>query len=472
MQLAKSRLPAGETFLTRDRGFYTAFFRMLLGLALQNILTYSVNVADNLMLGSYSQTVLAGAAAVNQIQYILQQFTIMGLGQGLVILSSRLWGGRDTAGQQRLLGAALLSGWGTGLLLTAAVSLWPRQVVELFTSEAAVQQEAVAYLDILRWTYLLFITTNLLLASLRSVQLVTVAFRASLAALAVNVSINYCLIFGRFGLPELGIRGAAVGTVTARCVELAVVLFYLRRKDLPIRYSLREIFRVGRRTVGTYWRVSVPCIVSALLFSCATAVQTAIFGHISEDAMAAASAAGTLFQYLKMVPTSAAAAANVWIAKTIGGGDPRELRAYVRTLQMLFVSLGALICLVLLVLRTPVLSLYAMTERARQYAMQILLVQALISVGMAYQMPCQLGIIHGGGDTRYSMISDIIYSWVYTVPLGLLAAFVWHWPVMAVALCLNSDQILKCLTVGIKTNRYTWIRVLTPAQGQERMNEQ
>jgi Na+-driven multidrug efflux pump len=105
--------------------------------------------------------------------------------------------------------------------------------------------------------------------------------------------------------------------------------------------------------------------------------------------------------------------------------------------------------------------LYALSDAARAYARQILLLQVLITAGMSYQMPCQLGIIRGGGDTRYSMISDMIYSWAVTVPMGLLSAFVFRWPVAAVFFCLNVDQLLKCLTVGVKTNSYTWVRELT-----------
>lgn len=450
-----------EGFLSRDPAFYRDFFSMFAVLALQNMVTYSVNIADNIMLGAYSQTALAGAAAVNQIQFILQQAILAGFGEGLVIIAGQYWGRRDVASVQRLTGAALLCGAVAGGLLTLAAFALPRELTALFTDDAGVQEQAVQYLKIVRFTYLPFVMTNLLLASLRSARIVKIAFEVSCTALVLNVGINSVLIFGRFGAPELGIRGAAIGTVTARAAELALVLVYCLRRPLPLSFSPGRLFPPGRALARDYLRTSLPCVISSLLFGGAVAMQTAIFGHLSEDALAAASASGTLFQYCKMIPSSAAAAASVWIARAVGGGRPGHLRVCVHTLQVIFAGIGVVICILLLAARDPVLSLYAVSDRAREYALQMVTIQAFVSVGMAYQMPCQLGIIRAGGDTRYSMISDLVYSWFVVVPLGCLAAFVWNWPFAAVVICLNCDQVLKCFTVGFKTNRYTWIRKLT-----------
>ena len=450
----------GVSFFCRDRSFYSTFFRMMLLLALQNIITYSVNIADNIMLGSYSQASLSGAAAVNQIQYILQQFTVAGVAEGLVVIASQHWGQNDTKSIQRLTGAAMTVAIIAGLALTAAAFIAPEALVGVFTDSEAVREQAVEYISLMRYSYVFFIFTNILLARLRSMQSVGIAFRASCAALVVNVCINYVLIFGHFGAPEMGIQGAAVGTLVARGVELLMVLHFTLKKG-PAPFHWGELFKYNRATMKAYLKTSVPCVISAILFSCAVAVQTAIFGHLSEDAMAASSISGTLFQYFKMVPISAASAACVIMAKTVGSGERDKLRPYVHTFQLIFFCIGLVMGLLLFSVRGLFLSFYSITEGARTYAMQMLLVQSIVTVGMAYQMPCQLGIIRGGGDTRYSMISDLIYSWIVVVPLGLLTAFVFNAPVWAVTLALNCDQLLKCVTVSIKTNSYTWVKTLT-----------
>lgn len=458
--ISRSTLPRGDSFFTRDKGFYATFLRLFLVLAMQNIVTYSVNVADNVMLGSYSQTALSGAAAVNQIQYLLQQVTNMGLGEGLIVLASQYWGQRDTDAIRRLSGAALMMAWGIGGALTAAAFIAPDALVGLFVSDPGIIAEGVSYLSIMRYSYLIFMTTSILLCTLRSVQIVGVAFRLSVMTLLINVSINYALIFGHFGFPEMGIRGAAIGTLTARCVEFVVILLYCRRKDLPISFDVRRMFRIDRALVGDYLRVTLPCSASTLLFSSAVAMQTAILGRLSVDAIAANSAAGTLFQYCKMIPISASAAAGVFIGRTVGSGDLKPLRGYVRTLQALFLAIGFAVSALLLCISTPLLSMYTLTPQALQYARQIIFVLAVTSIGTSYEMPCLCGIVRAGGDARYVMINDTIYSWLFTVPLSLCAAFVWRWPVFAVVFCMNVDQLLKCITVTIKTNSYTWIKKL------------
>jgi len=457
-------LPRGDTFFSRDKHFYKTFFRLFLILTAQNIITYSVNVADNVMLGVYNQTALSGAAAVNQIQYVLQQLTMGGIGEGLVVLASQYWGKRRTEPIQRLIGIALLCALVIGILLTSAAFLLPQQMVALFTDKPAIQAKAVEYLSIVRYSYIVFMITSILLASLRSVQVVGIAFRLSVMSLFINVGINYLLIFGALGFPEMGIRGAAIGTLIARCAELLVLLLYCRKKDLPFRFHLRKLFPPKKSLFRDYLKVTLPCAVSAILFSCSVAMQTVIFGHLSGDAIAANSAAGTLFQYCKMIPISASSAAAVWIGRTVGSGDLSNLRSYVRTLQILFVGIGILANGILLLIATPILGLYALTPTALAHAHGMVLALSITGMGTAYEMPAMCGIIRGGGDSRFVMISDFIYSWGLAVPLSLLSAFVFRWPVAVIAFCMNVDQIIKCLSVGIKTNRYTWIKSLTDKQ--------
>ncbi|MDD3336057.1 MAG: MATE family efflux transporter [Eubacteriales bacterium] len=457
---AQPELPMGDSFFSKDKEFYRSFFQMMLVITLQNIVTYSINVADNIMLGAYDQTVLAGAAAVNQVQYILQQFTLAGLGEGFIIIAGQYRGRGDMRTVQQLVGAALCCGGLAALLLTGVAFASPLSLISIFTDNAAVQQQGLAYLSIIRFTYLPFVITNLLLVALRGVQVVKIAFRVSCMALVLNAGINYVLIFGRFGAPELGAQGAAIGTLVAQLAELLVVLCYCRSGKLPIQFQLKALFSFRFHLLKDYLKVSLPCAASALLFSCAVAIQTMIFGHLSVDAMAAASASGTLFQYVKMIPISAASAASVWISGLVGSGDRERLRPCVHSLQVIYACIGICTFTLLMLIREPILGMYAITPQAREYAMVMVMIQAVTSIGTAYQMPCQLGIIRAGGDTRYSMVSDLLYSWVLIVPLGLLAAFVWHWPVAVVTFCLNCDQLLKCITVSYKTNRYTWIKKL------------
>lgn len=182
----------------------------------------------------YHQAALSGAAAVNQIQYILQQLISMGLGEGMVVLGAQFWGRRDTDSLQKVTGQALLCGWFFGFLLTVIAFAAPDKMVAVFTNDAEIIEQGTAYISIMRWSYMAFITTTLLLGMLRSIQIAGIAFRLSVMTLFLNVGINWVLIFGKLGFPEMGIRGAAIGTLIARWVELCVLVLYCtRNKKLP-----------------------------------------------------------------------------------------------------------------------------------------------------------------------------------------------------------------------------------------------
>ena len=203
--------------LIKEKSFYKTFAVLTASLALQNLLTYSVNLMDNVMLGAYSETALSGAAAVNQLQFIYQQI-LTAMGDGLVIFCSQYWGKKQLEPVKKIAATAMHTGLVFAAALFLAVSLFPEQAVGLFTTDQAIIAEGVKYLSLIRFTYLFFAVTTILLATLRSVEIVKIAFYLSVSTLVINCCINYVLIYGKFGAPRLGVTGAAVGTLVARIV--------------------------------------------------------------------------------------------------------------------------------------------------------------------------------------------------------------------------------------------------------------
>ena len=195
----------------------------------------------------------------------------------------------------------------------------------------------------------------------------------------------------------------------------------------------------------------------------ATPIQTGILGHLSADAIAANSVATTMFQYLKVITVSEASATSVVVGKMVGAGtvEKHGLQPYVHALQAIFLVIGFLLGGVLLLIRGPLLSFYALSPSAMTLAGQLLLLMVLIFVGMAYQMPASVGIVRGGGETKFNMRLNLISTWAIVMPLSIAAAFWWKLPVFWVVFCLNCDQIFKCLPVAIYTNQYRWVHQLT-----------
>lgn len=446
--------------LTRDRDFYRSFMRLSLALMLEQAVILSVNLADNLMLGAYRESALSGVGAVNQIQFVLQQL-VYGISNGMIVLGSQYWGQRRPGELKKLSAIAAWTALGLTLALMIAVSVAPRGAVSLFTKDEAIIREGVSYLKIIRFSYVFFGMTTVMLGTLRVAESVKIALRVSLVSLVVNVSINYLLIGGRMGAPELGARGAAIGTLIARVVEFIIVALFLFTREKRLDIRPRDYLRVDRAMLGDYARVSAPILLASAVWGVSNAAQTVILGHMDNSAIAAQSISATLFLLLKVTSVGAASAASVLIGKTIGAGDMDKLREYTRTLQVIFVGIGLMLAALYTAIRFPLLSVYNISGETRRMANAFMTIQTVTIFTMSYQMPVNAGIIRGGGDTGFILKLDLIAILGVVLPLGALGAFVWRWSPVAVTFILNSDQIFKCVPAFIRVNGYRWVRRLT-----------
>ena len=446
--------------ITREQTFYKTFFRLYIALVLQNVITLSVNLLDNVMLGAYSETALSGVAIVNQIQFVYQQI-LMALGDGMVIFCSQYWGKKDTQPIKKIASISMKTGLVVAVLLFTAVSLFPGRIAELFTTDLPIQNQAVEYMGIIRFSYFFFAVTILLLAAMRSVEVVKIALSLSVMTLIINCSVNYLLIFGNMGMPELGAKGAAIGTLIARIVECIVCIWYVAVKEKRLALRLKDYWNGDWSLAGDYFKVTIPMIVVQALWGLNTALQTVILGHMTAAAIAANSVASSLFMLVKSMAVGASATASVIIGKTIGAGDMKKVKEYAKTLQVLFVCIGITAGCILFLIRMPILTIYDLSAETKAMANSFLIILSVICMTMSYQMPTNTGIIRGGGSPNFVVKLDLISIWCIVLPVSFIMAFVVKASPIVVVCCLNADQVFKCIPAFIKVNYGHWAKKLT-----------
>ena len=442
------------------KNFYRNFLKLCSMLVLQNVVTLSVNLADNIMLGAFSETALSGVTTVNQVQFVFQQL-LMALGDGLVILGSQYWGKKETKPVRKISAWAMCTGIFIALILFILASFFPRQLLGLFTTDQTIIEAGLSYLAIIRFTYFFFAVTQILLATLRCVEIAGIAFGLSVMTLIINCSINWILIYGHFGAPRMGAAGAAVGTLTARIAEICVLITYISKKQSWIGIRIQDYLQADWKFGRKYYKVVCPLLVIQGLWGVNTALQTAILGHMTAAAIAANSAASNLFLMVKSAAVGAASAASVTMGKTIGSGDLKLAKLYSKKLQKLFVVMGIICGVLLFFIRIPVLSLYQFSPETREMANTFLMILSVVMVGMSYQMPTNGGIIRGSGSIAYSMKVDLISTWAIVIPLSMFMAFVVKASPAIVVCCLNADQIFKCVPAFLKCNYGHWIKTMT-----------
>lgn len=459
----------------RRREFWRRWVRLLVTIAAQNIIVYGVNLLDNIMigrLGAAAELAISGVFIVNQIQFLLQ--SICGsIADGTVVICSRFWGEKNIDGIKKAAACSMQFGLIISGVMMLAALFFPAQVLSLLTDKPHVIAEAQKYLVIVAFTYVFFAATQVLLGVLRSVETAFIGFINSCAALVINLSLNYILIFGHFGAPALGIRGAAIATLVSRIAEFLIVVVYIAFFDKKLRLKLTDFIRTDRDITRKFYKVSLPVVFSGASWGIAMSIQVAILGRLTDPVISANSIATTVFQIMSVFIYGSATASSVMIGKTIGEGKTesggtftdesfaelkKEIKHRVSRMQIIYLLMGAATGLAIFLSRDLIIGFYDITEETKNLAAQFMNVLSVTVIGTAYQMTCLTGIVRGGGDTNFVFYNDIIFMWGIVLPCSFIAAFVLKLDPVWIFIVLKSDQIIKCAVAAVKVNRYRWIK--------------
>jgi putative MATE family efflux protein len=448
--------------LVKDRGFYASLAKIALPLALQNLISFGVGLADNFMVGSLGDLALSGVFLSNQVQWILHMLCA-GLSAAMVILAAQYFGKGDNRNAKIVVTITLKIAFTVGVVLTVLVFCVPRSILGLFTDDGAVIAEGMKYIGIVCFSYIFFCTNNMLLAAMRCVQNTRIGFFSSLTGFCVNVFLNWVLIFGHFGFPAMGVRGAAIATLIARACEFAVSFIYVRFFDRHIRFRIGDLRLWDRLLLGDFFKYGFPVILGDIIWGIAGAVQVAILGRLGAEVLAANTIAANLHQLLGVLVYGIAGASGVIIGRTVGSGDVEKVKAYSRSLQIVFLCFGLVTGAVIFMLKDFILAVgfKAISAEAYGYAIQFLTVFSITIVGTSYQMSVLTGIVRAGGATSFVLLNDLFWVWVVVIPSALLSAFVFRFPPVVTFACLKSDQIFKCSVAAVKLHKWNWMKKLT-----------
>lgn len=314
---------------------------------------------------------------------------------------------------------------------------------------------------IIRFTYVFFCITQVLISSMRSVERVKIGLYISIITFIVNISLNWILIFGHFGVPALGIRGSAIATLFARILETLIMIYYIRFVDDKLLYKFKDLLNRNYVLTRDFFKFGFPVILGDIFWGINLAVQAAIVGRLGTTALASVSISNVVFSIMGVAVYGTAAASGIIIGKTVGIGDYALLKQYTKKLQILFLIIGVISGLVLFIAKNYILKLYNVSGDTIIMATQFMTVLSITMVGTSYQMSSLGGIVKAGGSIYFVLVNDLIFVWLIVIPSALLAAFVFHASPLIVFICLKSDQVLKCGVAVVKVNRFKWMKNLT-----------
>lgn len=443
-----------------SRTLYERLFSLALPIALQNIISFSVGLADNVMVGSLGELAISGVYLCNQIQVMLQML-MNGIGTALLVLAAQYWGKKDKDSVKCIIGIAIKGAILCSVLFFIVLFCFPEQILSLYSNDIHVIEEAVKYLKIICFSYLFFSISSVLIAALRSIDTVNLGLYVSIIGFALNVSLNWILIFGKLGAPALGVQGAAIATLITRIVECIIVVVYILFIDKKLQFKIKDLLRHNQILLKDYMKYGFPIIMGDIIWGLNLTVQGAIVGRLGPSSIAAVSIANTIFSVISVGVYGTASASSVIVGNTVGEGDIPKLKRYTKKLQLIFLGVGIITGIVLFLIKDFVTLIYRVEGDTLTMARSLLIVLSITVVGTAYQMSTLTGIVRAGGATHFVFLNDTIFVWGIVIPLSIFVAFVLKAPTWVVFLCLKSDQILKCAVAVVKVNRYNWIKKLT-----------
>lgn len=437
------------------KNFYKSLFHIVGPMAIQNLIVAAVTSADVIMLGYVGQTAIAASSLAGQIQFIIVMVAT-GLSSGLVMLAAQYWGKKDVQSIKILHGAALRISASFGIVFTIGAMFFPELLMKIFTNEEPLIKEGARYLRAVSLSYLFFSISQIFQAGFKSIERVKSVTIITTVALLLNIGLNAVFIFGF----KMGMIGVGIATTIARFIEMVLCIIYARtQKDVSFKIS--NIFTFNKVLNIDFIKFSLPALGNELVWGAAFATYSVILGHMGEDIVAANSVVNVIRQLASIMCFGMAYGGAVVLGKTMGSGDmelaERNAKRLVRSTILAGVA-GS----ILLLCCFPIMPLLAeLTPAAAHYRDLLMFINAFSITGAAINTVLICGIFRAGGDAKFGFIMDCISMWVVSVPLGLLAAFVFELPPIWVYFILYLDEFEKMPVVVIHYLKKGWLKNIT-----------
>ncbi len=445
--------------------FYAKLRRLATPIALQSLMLAAVAAGDALMLGSVAQNEMTAVSLATQIQFVQNMFIMAVTGAGS-ILGAQYWGRKDKNTLQSLFNMMLRWCGLISLLFFAACELCPSVLMRLFSHDDPIIETGSAYLRIAGWSYLLTGISQCYLTTMKVTDHVTASAVISSSAVVSNIIFNGVFIFGMLGIPAMNARGAALATTLARILELGMCLIVSARKDY-VRPAWERFFEKNRLLAADFRKQCLPLLGGGLLWGIGFTSYTAVMGHMGTDAAAANAVAAVVRDLICCVCNGVGSAAGIMVGNELGAGNLEKGKAYGIKLRNISYIIGFASTAVILALTPLVVHMVILTEEAQQYLTGMMIIMSVYMIGRCVNTVTINGVLDGGGDTVFDMYSLAVCMWGVAVPLAMLGAFVFHWPVLAVYACTCLDEVGKIPWVMHRFRKYKWVKDLTRSNTTE-----
>lgn len=399
-------------------------------MALASILSSSLQIVDTLMVATLGDVAVAAVGMANRLTYVLTCLTAA-VASGASVFCAQYWGDQSREGMARTVGMSLMLALPATLLFSLVAIGFPQWVMGLFSSDPVVIAEGCTYLRWMGAAYVFQGIAALLAAVLKSTEQAKIPMAASVVGVVSNGLLNYLLIFGRLGLPAMGVKGAAIATLLSVGVEMLSIVVLSRKAPVSMRRS--DLRMPTRAFARQYLKVPVPVLVNDVGWVLGAVTMTWVYAAMGTATAAAASVYETIKGFVVVFCVAVGNAGGILLGIELGGGRREEARKMSRQLLCTAVLVSAIVTPVMLALIHPLLLLYGeMSAQALHDLRGMLIALAVGFVIKSVSFSLINGILRAGGDTKAAAIIDAGCLWLIAVPLVFVTGFVFKWSIVYV----------------------------------------
>ena len=445
--------------MKQQEHFFKTVCALAIPVALQSMLQSSFSMVDQIMIGQLGEINVAGVGLAGKFASIYS-VVISAIGAVAGIMIAQYLGQKNRSEVRRSFFTNLLLGAGIAGMFMVICTLFPNQIMGAYTKDMQTRQAAAEYLMLVSGTFVPMTGATLLSTLFRCLEKPRLPLYASILSALLNTGLNYILIFGKLGISPMGVRGAAFSTVISQCANFLLMFLMLSRNGSLLKFNEGEPTVTLRMNWKQYWSMLLPLLVCEVVWSLGENVYAAIYGHMSTDASAAMTLTNPLQGLVIGALCGLSQAASVIIGKHLGRGENETAYGSAKKL-MVYGAIGSVFLSIIVIFTSKAyVGIYQVDNVVKAMTVQILFAYAIVVPFKVLNMILGGGIIRSGGRTKYVMFIDMVGTWCFGVPLGLLSAFVWKMSIPYVYFLLSLEECIRFGISLIVFHRRKWMNQL------------
>jgi len=424
--------------------------------AAHEFLMSMVHIVDTIMVGTINDTAIAAVSLANQFFFVFILMMI-GICSGSAIFIAQYFGDKDTKGIHRTIGFTLLLTVLSGTAFAVAAVNFAEPIISFYTSDPAVIESGVAYLQITGFTYPLIALLIAYGTVLRTIHKAKIPLVVSIFALSISTGLNFVFIFGHLGFPAMGVEGAALATLFARLFELALLFAIMRARKSIALAPIKNLFAFPHGFIKKFAITNYPVLLNEMGWVLGTTLFNKIYASICTQGFTSLVVANTIFSVFFVIFFGTSSATAIMIGNKIGENKLALASEYARIVHKL-VIISSVVLGILMALGSSVFPMiYGLHGETLRTATIILIIYAIALPFRSFNLHTVNGILRSGGDTKFGMAMDLVGVWLIGLPMALFANQVLGLPLIWVLIFALSEEPIKAAVGFWRVRKGKWI---------------